>query len=471
MNQTRLTVSLLAVCIFLSSLTAHAVSLGKLTAVSGLGEPLIAEIDISDINLSELSVYSAQLASEQAYLIQGIKKTPEQSGIKIDVIKKYDGSPVLKITSTQPISNSALNLLVQLDWPNGRVLKEYLLLLESLSGLSAAPIKPPTTPSKPAGPLIKSVPTDVLTNNTPRPKVTFDDIPPLAETTAKAEPSKAEVAKAESAKSEPVKAEARKSEPAEKQTSATDTQDYVASKGEVLGKIAQQIPHEGVRLEDLMRQIYEANKDAFLDGDMNRLKVGATLKLPKAVGPQADVAVKSDNWDAYRHKVAGMTSELTGDGNTATQPEKIKPKVEEKAPRVASRDVLKLSSSERISDQSLSRIAQLEQEKQGLEEELTVSEKKLAEANSRISELQQQVADLKKLADASNGVTAAAPKQPQTSALLNFYKELKSYLNQPSDSVLLMLAFLLVAALLLLMHLFSNSKPKPLHREEPSFDD
>ena len=114
-------------CMLLVSIAAEAASLGRLTVISDLDQPLIAEIDLLGVNAAELTSYSAQLASEQAYRIQGIEKTPPQNSIRVEVIRKFDNTPVLKLTSSQALHSSAMNILIQLDWPNGRVMREYAL--------------------------------------------------------------------------------------------------------------------------------------------------------------------------------------------------------------------------------------------------------------------------------------------------------------------------------------------------------
>jgi len=437
-NQHKLIV---AVCFILCSLSVHAASLGRLTAISGLGEPLIAEIDLDDVNQAELSIYSARLATEDAYIIQGIKKSPIQSDIKVDVVKKYNGSSVLKLYSAQPISDQSLNLLIQLDWPSGRMLKEYLLVLESLKSLGSAAVTPPVVAAKPSTPLNKNIPSDAISEANAKSKVIAED------------------------------AALQESKP------SASGPDYVAGKGDTLSKIAAQMQVEGMSLDQMVRALYEANKDAFIDGDINRLKAGATIKMPAQAQPEnqpapdTGIAVKSDDWSAYRHKVAAMAAEST-DQNTSANPadNKIKSKVEEQTSKAPERprDVLRLSKTDQISDQSLSKIAQLTEEKEGLEEELTVGTKKLDEASNRIKSLEKQVNDLQNLLALSNKKLMELQGNEQTSKISLFYDDLKKTLNQPSDSVMMIIAVLLIAALVLLMYLFRSSKPKPITREEPT---
>jgi pilus assembly protein FimV len=130
---------ILLVCLSLVSIPSFAESLGRLTVISDLDQPLIAEIELHGIHATDLGQYSAQLASEQAYRIQGIEKTPPQNSIRVEVIRKFDNSPVLKLTSSQALHSRSINILVQLDWPSGRVMREYALLLEPSQVSNSAP--------------------------------------------------------------------------------------------------------------------------------------------------------------------------------------------------------------------------------------------------------------------------------------------------------------------------------------------
>ncbi|HLD09345.1 MAG TPA: hypothetical protein VJB68_04805, partial [Methylophilaceae bacterium] len=130
MHKSKLRQIIFAACIALMPFAAQAAGLGRLNVISGLGEPLNAEIELLSTTPEELSSLTAVIASEEAYAAQGIERIALHSLIKVEPSKKADGTPILKLTSQQPVSDPFLDMLIQVDWPTGRLLREYTALLD-----------------------------------------------------------------------------------------------------------------------------------------------------------------------------------------------------------------------------------------------------------------------------------------------------------------------------------------------------
>jgi len=111
-------------------LAVSAAGLGRLNVMSGLGEPLSAEIEVLSTTPDELSELTAAIASSEAYNLQGIERPPFHNAIKVEVKKKSNGLPVIKLSTSQPVTDPFLDMLVQVDWPTGRLLREFTLLLD-----------------------------------------------------------------------------------------------------------------------------------------------------------------------------------------------------------------------------------------------------------------------------------------------------------------------------------------------------
>lgn len=426
--------------LLLVSVTVEAASLGRLTVISDLDQPLIAEIDLLGVNASELTSYSAQLASEQAYRIQGIEKTPPQNSIRVEVIRKFDNTPVLKLTSSQTLHSSAMNILIQLDWPNGRVMREYALLLE---------------PSKVANSTSAPIDSVVFTRN----HAAAADIAPQAPIKQEAIPAPSAAKAPEPAKPADVKSAAVASE--------REGDGYTTAKGDTLSKIAARMQLDGVSLDQMLQALYLANKDAFIDGDMNKLRAGVELK-PPAAAEFAAVTAQSEDWRSYRNKVATLAAEAPArEDGTAKLPEAGKlAKVEDKAApsAQAARDVLKLSRTDLIDEKWLSREAQFEEEKQALEEEVTVRENRLEDANQRIAELEKQVRDMTLLLKQSH--QALAEQQARQSPW-SFTSSLREMLRKPSDGLLAGIALAGLLLLIFLLRVFSGRRSAAFERQEP----
>ena len=120
----------LAVCLALMPFTAGAAGLGKLTVLSGLGEPLNAEIELLAATKEELSSLTAAIAPSEVYAEQGIDRVAALNGIRVELTTKPDGAPVLRLVSAQPVSDPFLDMLIQVEWSSGRLLREYTALLD-----------------------------------------------------------------------------------------------------------------------------------------------------------------------------------------------------------------------------------------------------------------------------------------------------------------------------------------------------
>lgn len=399
----------LAICLAAMPFAADAAGLGKLTVVSGLGEPLSAEIELLSTTPEELSSLTAAIAPEEAYSVQGVERTAIHNAIKIEVSKKPDGRPVLKLTTRQPVSEPFLDMLIQVDWSTGRLLREYTVLLDP-PGYAQAPV----ATSAPSVTSIGGTESDVT------------KLPPLQE-----QASTEGVTGSRSSKSSGKKKSAGgKSKPApvvaeDTPTSESSGLDHATVRGDTLSSIALQNKVEGVSLDQMLVGLYRANKDAFAGGNMNRLKVGQIVRIPTAEELQSisrteasqEVKVQTADWQAYRNKLAGIVAESSAgteeSGNQSTGGKISAPAEDKAAPaQTGPRDVVKLSKSDTAVDKKAAAgDAKAMQDKlNALQEEVTAREKGLKEADERTAMLEKQIADMQKLLTVKNQAMADAQK-------------------------------------------------------------
>ena len=117
-----------AVLVLSLPLLATAAGLGKLTVLSALGQPLNAEIDIVSLQAGEEDSLAVGLAPIDAFRQANIQFNSALVTMRI-VIDKSAGKPVVRLTSTQPFQEPFINLLVELSWTAGRLVREYTFLL------------------------------------------------------------------------------------------------------------------------------------------------------------------------------------------------------------------------------------------------------------------------------------------------------------------------------------------------------
>ncbi|OYY52556.1 MAG: hypothetical protein B7Y54_06560, partial [Polaromonas sp. 35-63-240] len=96
-----------------ASLPAHALSLGKISVLSALGEPLRAEIDVSQITPDEASSLKAAVATPEAFKAAGLEYTPVLAGLEVTLQRRADGRSYLRLTSSRPVSEPFVDLVLQ----------------------------------------------------------------------------------------------------------------------------------------------------------------------------------------------------------------------------------------------------------------------------------------------------------------------------------------------------------------------
>jgi pilus assembly protein FimV len=396
MKLKRFTTQLVAAGLIAVPLMANAAGLGKLSVTSALGQPLVAEIELFAADKAELDSLSASLASDQAFRDARVEFAPVLSSLRFTVEKRPNGKAVLKVSSSRPVNDPFIDMLVELSWASGRLVREYTMLLDPPGVASSQKVTPvAVTPAQ--APAAKPAPAVT----TPAPAV---DKAPVTETASKPAP----------------------------QPAAPDR--VTVKRGDTLSAIASRVRPEGVSLEQTLVGLYRANAQAF-DGNVNRLKAGRTLTVPPAEKvaaiPQKDAVrelkLQADDWRAYRQKLAGAVSAAPEAQATPGQAStgKITPKVEDRAKPApaAQQDVLKLSKAAPPAAAAAAKADEtraLQEKLRTQEEDAAAREKALQESSQRVAMLEKQIQDLQKLVDmkekSQNGAPAQATPAPAAAA-------------------------------------------------------
>lgn len=106
-----------------------AAGLGGLTVLSSLGQPLHAQIDLSSVKAEELGSLSVRLASPDAYKQAGLQYSGTLANLTLGIEKRPTGQPYIKVVSTKPASELIIDLLVDLNWSSGRMMRAYRVTL------------------------------------------------------------------------------------------------------------------------------------------------------------------------------------------------------------------------------------------------------------------------------------------------------------------------------------------------------
>ena len=368
-----------ASAVILSS-SAYAAGLGKLTVLSSLGQPLSAEIELTSVTSDEASGLVAKLAPADAFRSANIDFNPALLSLRF-AVEQRGSRQFIKISSSQPVNEPFVDMLLELSWGTGKLVREYTFLLDppEMRTAQAPQVSAPVNVTRSA-PSTGSVTPGSVTRLTPAPSP-----------------------------SEP----ARSTTPAQPRGEAAS--EYRVKAGDTLGKIAAQLKPVEVSLDMMLVALYRANPDAFAGNNMNRLKSGQILAVPatgaiKGTGEgeaRGVVVAHAADFNAYRNKLAGQVATTAPDkAPAATQSTggKITAQVEERRTAAnESKDQLKLSKATAPTDVNGKTTA-------AAAEDRIAKEKALADATARVKELERNVSELEKLMVIKNKAAADAQK-------------------------------------------------------------
>ncbi|SOD55193.1 pilus assembly protein FimV [Pseudoxanthomonas wuyuanensis] len=249
----------------LVSSAAFALGLGEIRVKSQPGQPLLAEIPIISNEPGELEQLNARLASPVTFERVGL---PRPQGLVNDlnfaVALDDSGRPVIRVTSNAPVDVPALNFLIEVDWGQGRLVREYSALV-SAPGAVAAAVQPIIDAPVAA-------PTDIIVRAPETPAVASElpAEPPAQPAEAAPATPAAPAAPAAAVAAQPAPRPVPSGEPAP------------VRRGQTLSQIARDLRPPGYSLDQTMIALLRANPEAFINGNINLLKQGAVLRMPQS---------------------------------------------------------------------------------------------------------------------------------------------------------------------------------------------
>ena len=120
---------------------AHALGVGALHTQSALNQPFLGQIELTDVRPDELDAVKASIASSEAYVKVGLERSYYLTRLQFTPEVSAQGKPLVRVSSREPIREPYMDLLVEVVWPQGQLVKQYTLLLDppSLTASRGAP--------------------------------------------------------------------------------------------------------------------------------------------------------------------------------------------------------------------------------------------------------------------------------------------------------------------------------------------
>lgn len=350
---------LLGVATYLASPLGLALGLGEIKVNSHLNQPLEAEIQLLQTRELTAQEILVGLGSSEDFERVGVERPFFLNDLKFTVDMNSPNGPVILIKSNRLVKEPFLNFIVQAQWPSGKLLREYTVLMDL----------------------------PVFTNQ-----------PARAVKAAEAKPSIAQQAQTQRQPAQPV----RRSAPATQSrgfdgdtygpVSSTDTLWSIASKAK---------PGDDVTVQQTMLAIQRLNPDAFINNNINLLKRGAVLRLPT----EADIT-EFDPRQAKRE----VASQNRSAQLPAAQIDATRSTVERAPAADKVQGRVKLTSASDITgSKSGSGSGEGEQDADALRTQLLSTQEELAstkreneDLNARVQSMDEQVKTMEKLLEVAN---------------------------------------------------------------------
>ena len=254
--------------------TAFTLGLGEIEVNSALNQKLKADIELLSATPEDTENLIVKLASRKEFTRAGLDRPYLLNDLrfKSEVI---DGTPQIRVSSGSPIREPFLNFLVEIDWPNGHLIREYTVLLD-----------PPVFMTQPVS--ATTAPTG-KSDNSFRPSSTgSSNVVPVVTPgmNLSARPGAAAAAPVTQAATRPV---APASNPAfvpapyvQQQTTINQPPGaYRIKSGDTAWSLADAMrPDQSITVEQMMVAMLRANPESFIDENINGLKRGYILRVP-----------------------------------------------------------------------------------------------------------------------------------------------------------------------------------------------
>lgn len=367
----------------IASTDASAFALGQLKVQSALGEPLRAEIDVTEIAANEADGLKINIATAEAFKNAGVPYNSALSDVKATLQRRAGGQYVVRLSGSRPLNDPFIDLLLEANGSSGRIVRDYTVLLDPPATRQAAT----SAPATPISPQI-ATPTE---RTAPAARARRERAPVTAAPSA----APSAPAAAAPAAAAPAPVTAAPSAP------RSGGEQVTVQRGDTASKIAGAHKPADVSLDQMLVALLLANPDAFVGGNINRMRAGAVLDLPSAAEasaiPSAEarrtVTAQSRDFGAYRQRLAdnAPTSNVAAASRKASG--KLQANVEDRNAAASAPDKLTISQGNAATRAADEKVAQTRQAQ---------------DSSNRVAELSKNINELNKL-KAATGTGSSAP--------------------------------------------------------------
>ena len=264
-------------CAVLLPVSAGALGLGEIDLKSALNEPFVADIPLQlddPADLNSVNVYLASVATFERY---GVSRAAYLSDFRFFLSTDDSGNGIVQVRSVRAVSEPFVTLLLEVEWPAGKLLREYTVLLDPPvfdAGAVATPVQPAESPA------VADTPPDAIPEPVAaaQPEAKLEPVAPTVVPTVVPTVAPAPVMPVQ--EPEPLPQEPQPLAGTETTLSLAGSTYGPVTQGQTLWGLAQELrANSSVDINQMMLALYRTNPSAFID-NINRLKEGAILRIP-----------------------------------------------------------------------------------------------------------------------------------------------------------------------------------------------
>jgi pilus assembly protein FimV len=370
-----------------------ALSLGRITVQSALGEPLRAEVDLLDINAEEAASLQPSVASPESFKAAGLDYNPALSNLQASLRRRSDGRAYIRLSGERVINDPFVDLILETRWSSGRIVRDYTLLFDPPNLRTTTASTP--TPAQISPQPVASPPRPVAAPTpTPAAAPPTASVKPASEATRTATPAAARAPMALTAPAGATKVSVKP--------------------GDTASRIAAATRPDNVSLDQMLVALLRTNPASFMGDNVNRIKAGSILNIPTAEQaastPAAQAAqlivAQSRDFNEFRRKLALAAPDTPLIVTDRIAAGAIEARVEEKKSIAAAPDKLTLSKA------AIEKVTA---------EDKLAKDRSAKDSADRAAEIAKNISDLGKLGTASSAAatsTAAASANAATATVV-----------------------------------------------------
>jgi len=263
MSKTKHKIWLFSLLLLLSQ-SSFALSLGEIKVISTFAQPFLAEIKLPSYTEEEMESIEINLASKKQFKEQNIEMLPILRKFHFSVEEKGNGALYIKVHTKTPVKELSISFLIEVTWKGGRIIKNYDVLLtpEAITEFW----------EERANQLVAELNAEIAASEA--------DItaPPVTLTTV--EKKKPIIRQQPTQVAALKKNKKKRANRKLKKMNGGGLEYSPVGRGESLSLIAQKIrPNENMSINQVMVALFNENREAFMNNDINHLLAGVTLKI------------------------------------------------------------------------------------------------------------------------------------------------------------------------------------------------